>query len=364
VFHTGRIQYRYDPAGVQSIDRPVYLTKAPTAVVMQMFRYWQLYYPCYGNIQRFFTSKFYVSTVPTMYYYCFVTMSLVSGCFAVAWVTNQSSLRFTTTSFDGAMSLQRTHPKIQIQKDLYKYVFRYISDVIQTSSRTTRCNPVSGHMNDEILSDRRATPTNQLFAYSNLNNDIQYELMSIPDRGKLSTHAIYGTLLKESCIERYDVYRLMRRPLVSVLTTTTDALPLPDIVAVVTIGNELDGHNRVVHGGVLALIIDDVLGFGYFATLLQEYELRLVSNNCNNNATINRFDPDVVAVTANLNINYRAPVPAGTTCIVEATLVSSTNAEGRRIDTNKFHWNVELKSSDRSVTYCQATSLYVIPKRQ
>jgi uncharacterized protein (TIGR00369 family) len=103
------------------------------------------------------------------------------------------------------------------------------------------------------------------------------------------------------------------------------------VVAVVQIGASLDGHEGVVHGGILALLIDDVLGFGYEAL------------------------GDVpMAVTANLNINYIAPVPANTTVLVVADLL---RREGR-----KLYWEVRVVSTDRKTLFCNATSLFIIPR--
>ena len=124
----------------------------------------------------------------------------------------------------------------------------------------------------------------------------------------------------------------------------------------------MNGHQNIVHGGILALLIDDVLGFGYFAILLQEYESRMHRNN--DSEPVDSFDPHVVAVTANLNINYRAPVLAGSTVVVEASIVLDDESTKRRRDKHKFHWNAKVMSLDRATTFCQATSLYVIPKRQ
>jgi acyl-coenzyme A thioesterase PaaI-like protein len=205
----------------------------------------------------------------------------------------------------------------------------------------------------------------------------KYVLMPIPERGTVSTHAIHGTLFKKCCIERYDVYRREQNTIKAAATTTsTDTEQVvpsqvpesagADVVAVVTLGSNLDGHNNIVHGGVLALVIDDVLGFGYFAVLLQEdEELRLGKNtSINDGTTAEAFRSNVIAVTANLNINYRAPVPSNSTVVVEATLVRNVESAETRREKNKFHWNVEVVSLDCATTYCQATSLYVIPKKQ
>jgi acyl-coenzyme A thioesterase PaaI-like protein len=185
----------------------------------------------------------------------------------------------------------------------------------------------------------------------------QYELMIVPDRGKLETHVIYGSLLKSNCIERYDVYRARRTwPRGGSVDAADESIP--DVVGIVTVGENLDGHSGIVHGGIIALIIDDVLGFGYYAVLMDELD----SLGSKNSGVVDDY-MDVVAVTANLNINFRAPLPSGSTFIVEATLVSDGNEFERRTNKNKFHWEVQVTTLDRSVIFCQATSLYVIPKQ-
>jgi hypothetical protein len=35
------------------------------------------------------------------------------------------------------------------------------------------------------------------------------------------------------------------------------------VAAVLRLGRSLDGHEGIVHGGIMALLIDNVLGFGY-----------------------------------------------------------------------------------------------------
>lgn len=151
-----------------------------------------------------------------------------------------------------------------------------------------------------------------------------YERMDLPDRANVSTHVIYGALLKESLVEVYQVYK----------NTDTQQHGDEVVVAVVKLGHALDGHSGVVHGGILALLIDDVLGFGYEAL----------------------DDSISLAVTANLSINYTTPVPAGSLLWISAQLVSR---QGR-----KLHWKIQVTSmTDRSVVYCQATSLYIIPRQ-
>ena len=145
-----------------------------------------------------------------------------------------------------------------------------------------------------------------------------YQRMNLPDRASADSHVIYGALLSDNLVERYDAYRHLN--------------DRTRVTAVVQLGRGVDGHPGVVHGGVLALLMDDVLGFGYEAL------------------------GDVpMAVTANLNINYLQAVPAGACLLVQASL---QRREGR-----KLYWHVRVVSSDdESVVFCEATSLFVIPR--
>ena len=86
-----------------------------------------------------------------------------------------------------------------------------------------------------------------------------------PDRGHEDNgHAIFGLLLGENMIESYEVYRKPDGD------TSTENV----IVAFVKLGNRVDGHPGVVHGGILSLIFDDAFGFGtsiYSTTCLLQY---------------------------------------------------------------------------------------------
>lgn len=164
-----------------------------------------------------------------------------------------------------------------------------------------------------------------------------FRKMNIPSRGTASTHAVYGALSKNGMIESYIVFQNLNFPEVD-----SDSWSLPQeqdqksdfitVAAVVKLGRALDGHEGIVHGGILALLVDDVLGFGYEA-------LQIPS-----------------AVTANLNINYLVPVEAGSLFMVTAVL---TSREGR-----KLYWEAEVADvvDGQKRIFCEATSLYIIPR--
>lgn len=264
-------------------------------------------------------------------------LSLISAALAVAtaWI---------------ALPQQKRHPSAT---SLHWNDLRNVSKFeVLTSSSKTWCEAPSIASDGNVVGT--STAVNEL-PFSK-NSAVQYELMTVPDRGQLETHAIYGSLMKSNCIERYDVYRARRsRRIEGNINSVKEVIP--DVVGIVTVGENLDGHTGILHGGIIALIIDDVLGFGYYAVLMDEFE----SFGNNDFGAMNDYT-DVVAVTANLNINFRAPLPSGSTFIVEATLVSDGNDVERRANKNKFHWEVQVSTLDRSMIFCQASSLYVIPK--
>jgi acyl-coenzyme A thioesterase PaaI-like protein len=153
-----------------------------------------------------------------------------------------------------------------------------------------------------------------------LQNEISsYDRMIIPARGELSGHVIYGALLGDKLIEKYEIWK--RRSVVGDENI---------VLSFVTFGSSLNGHSGIVHGGVLSLIFDDVFGLGYEALGVTH------------------------AVTANLNVDYRAPVPENSKVRIAVQLIGR---EGR-----KLYWRGQMTSTDQQTLYAEATSLYIIPK--
>jgi acyl-coenzyme A thioesterase PaaI-like protein len=185
-------------------------------------------------------------------------------------------------------------------------------EALDTSSRAA----------DETTSDSHHQSMSSMLEKKLANND-NYVLLKVPERALESSHVIYGQLLRENLIESYTTYKLS--------TVTRETTRGEVVVASVKLGTALDGHKNVVHGGILALLIDDILGFGYEALEVP------------------------AAVTANLNVNYRAAVPAGCHILVSATL------EERK--ERKLTWSVRVESPDQQTLYCEATSVFVIPRQ-
>ncbi|GKY94793.1 hypothetical protein MPSEU_000444500 [Mayamaea pseudoterrestris] len=158
-----------------------------------------------------------------------------------------------------------------------------------------------------------------------------YEYIEPPPRALMESHAVLGALLENDTahgggIRSFDVYKNIH--------------PNDDevVMSIVQLGNNLDGHKGQVHGGILALLIDDTLGYAAIEGLDVPY-----------------------AVTANLNVNYRAGVPAGSTICIRAVLVERKE--------RKMVWKVVVErwSDDdneavAATLYCEASSVFVIPR--
>ncbi|WVQ79912.1 hypothetical protein IAT38_002013 [Cryptococcus sp. DSM 104549] len=101
-------------------------------------------------------------------------------------------------------------------------------------------------------------------------------------------------------------------------------------VAVIHLGRALCGHDGIIHGGLLATVLDETLG---------------------RNALMNL--PSRIGVTANLNINYRSPCMADQFVIVRTKV---DEIKGRKCIASA---TMETLNGDRVV---DATALFIEPK--
>jgi len=186
-----------------------------------------------------------------------------------------------------------------------------------------------------LASFREPDPPDEASPRLLFDNDASFEPVTTPDRYAAPQHAIFGTLAGDSRIEAYEVYRPTRTtPLADEkLEANTNLLVL---VATVSFGTHLNGHGGVVHGGILSLLFDDIMGWG-----------------CNE-----VLSPSKVPVTANLNVDFRRPVSEGTRVRIEVVL---ERKEGR-----KLFWKARmlgaLDENGEEVLYAEATSLYIVLK--
>lgn len=108
-----------------------------------------------------------------------------------------------------------------------------------------------------------------------------------------------------------------------VVVALADKKPL---VAVIHLGRALCGHDGIIHGGLLATVLDETLG---------------------RNALLNL--PSRIGVTANLNINYRSPCMADQFVVVKTKLVE---LKGRKctVEAKMETLNGELVADAKWVT--------------
>jgi adenylylsulfate kinase len=108
------------------------------------------------------------------------------------------------------------------------------------------------------------------------------------------------------------------------------------LVSISYLGEDLCGHAGIIHGGLLATMLDEGLARCCFAAL-----------------------PNKIGMTANLNINYRAPALAGNFVVLRAT---TTKVEGRkawvegRIETL-------VGEGEKPVVLAEATALFIEPRQ-
>lgn len=128
--------------------------------------------------------------------------------------------------------------------------------------------------------------------------------MEHPLRSVADSHAIFGALCKPGYIERYKTY--IRVPVSTAITGTCNGAASKEVcVADMRIGKNLNGHDGIVHGGIISLMIDGSLGWAFEAISLGK------------GSEYGNYDSDFsMVVTANLTIDYRAPLPTGTDVVI------------------------------------------------
>ncbi|KAI9322211.1 HotDog domain-containing protein [Dichotomocladium elegans] len=106
---------------------------------------------------------------------------------------------------------------------------------------------------------------------------------------------------------------------------------MTEVVSAIHLGKNLCGHAGIIHGGMIATLLDEILGCVAFANL-----------------------PKRVGFTANLNIDYRNPLPADQWVVLRGRL---DRVEGRKAFVEAW-----IESVDGETRYSEAKSLYIGPK--
>lgn len=107
------------------------------------------------------------------------------------------------------------------------------------------------------------------------------------------------------------------------------------LVGVSYVGAELCGHPGIVHGGFIATMLDEGLARCCFGAL-----------------------PHSIGVTANLNIDYRKPMPADSFLVLRATTIK---VDGRKAWV-KGHIELLQDEGAKPIIFAEATAMFVSPK--
>ena len=167
----------------------------------------------------------------------------------------------------------------------------------------------------------------------------RYERINPPARMNEHSHAV-ASLLQPGKIETYEIYR--NRVVASASTkeiVTVVPNSSPDrqnlhhrhiVTALVHFGDSLDGHPGIVHGGILALALDDIFGFSFHAIGVP------------------------MAFTANLSLDYRTSLPADSSVLIHVFLKKREN--------RKLYFKADVTSLDGEVLYTESSCLYIVPR--
>lgn len=103
------------------------------------------------------------------------------------------------------------------------------------------------------------------------------------------------------------------------------------LMAFYHVGRKLSGHPKLVHGGLLAVLLDECMGKASFSKLVGK-----------------------IAVTAKLEISYQSPVYVEKVIVIEAEV---TEVQGRKA------WvSATVRDSSSETLLVKATGLFIEPK--
>ena len=144
-------------------------------------------------------------------------------------------------------------------------------------------------------------------------------------------HLLHGALAGADMLERYE------------LSLSSDRQQLRGAVC---LGKRACGHPAFIHGGAIASVLDDCMGVLFLSS---------------GNGT---------GFTANLNVNYRRPIPAGTPLLVDCAVLRVETGKG---GARKVHLRARLLGGGGGsgaaaldplpaapTVYAEATALFVV----
>ena len=175
--------------------------------------------------------------------------------------------------------------------------------------------------------------------------------MDQPERALTDSHAIFGPLNGPGRIERFNMYRRIGVADGAAAAEAKggsggagDEPPEAAEVAVgdVQVGDQLNGHDGVVHGGIISLLFDDGMGWGWEAMLMADPNLEKEHGR--------------MIVTANLSVDFRSALFERSRAILRVFHV--------RTDGRKIYFRARLESHDGTVLFAEANSLFIVPREK
>lgn len=214
----------------------------------------------------------------------------------------------------------------------------YASGLLLASKSFARCEAMSNNMTAASTGTAAVDCKHSNISSDESNIDYYYMKMEPDDVERtslLDSHAVFGALSGEGLIERYNVYKRINLHENNNLQQNESKREM--VLVDLKLGHKLNGHASIAHGGILSLLFDEGMGWAYES--LQEQDDTIDANK-------------VVAVTANLNVDFRAPFMAGSEGVIR---VYHDEANGRKI-----YFSAVLESKDGSIVYAQAKSLFIL----
>ncbi len=113
------------------------------------------------------------------------------------------------------------------------------------------------------------------------------------------------------------------------------------VAGAIRLGCSLCGHKGIIHGGITAMAFDDLFGTCFYTQVKRDLK--------------GKADAAPAAFTANLDVNYRTPLPCGTRVIF--------NAKIDRIEGRKIFMSGTATNATGQVRYADATALFITPRK-
>ena len=187
----------------------------------------------------------------------------------------------------------------------------------------------------------------------------RYQRVVLPDNLLQSHHAVFGKsglLGAEGSLERFDIWYhppRRRQPAPGGKQTPSRNQNAELVVFDLQVGHKMTGHEGLVHGGIISLLFDEAIGWGY-QCFAHESQCRGRGDGSHKRRHVDKrpaidqailvqwkdLDATPPAVTANLNVTYKRPLPAGQRCLLRVYHVRS---EGR-----KHHFDASLEMCRRN----------------